>query len=165
MIRHKLAVLAGLVMLLMVIEVQAFQFQDSTGKIHKLDDYKGRWVLVNFWATWCPPCLEEIPDLIALHNERKDIMVIGVAMDFSDPNEVMKFVKKMAISYPTILGNRKIAAQLDEVSMLPSTYFYDPEGKPAARKLGLITRESIEKFIDSKVLQNSGGAGSLAVTP
>ncbi|MEK6736587.1 MAG: TlpA disulfide reductase family protein [Pseudomonadota bacterium] len=165
MIRHKLAVLAGLVMLLMVIEVQAFQFQDSTGKIHKLDDYKGRWVLVNFWATWCPPCLEEIPDLIALHNERKDIMVIGVAMDFSDPNEVMKFVKKMAISYPTVLGNRKIAAQLDEVSMLPSTYFYDPEGKPAARKLGLITRESIEKFIDSKALQNSGGAGSLAVTP
>jgi len=165
MIRHKLAVLAGLIMLLMVIEVQAFQFQDSTGKIHKLDDYKGRWVLVNFWATWCPPCLEEIPDLIALHNERKDIMVIGVAMDFSDPNEVMKFVKKMAISYPTVLGNRKIAAQLDEVSMLPSTYFYDPEGKPAARKLGLITRESIEKFIDSKALQNSGGAGSPAVTP
>ena len=165
MIRHKLAVLAGLIMLLMVIEAQAFQFQDSTGKIHKLDDYKGRWVLVNFWATWCPPCLEEIPDLIALHNERKDIMVIGVVMDFSDPNEVMKFVKKMAISYPTVLGNRKIAAQLDEVSMLPSTYFYDPEGKPAARKLGLITRESIDKFIDSKALQNSGSAGGLAVTP
>lgn len=149
----------------MAIEVQAFQFQDSTGKIHKLDDYKGRWVLINFWATWCPPCLEEIPDLIALHNERKDIVVIGVAMDFSDPNEVMKFVKKMAISYPTVLGNRKIAAQLDEVSMLPSTYFYDPEGKPAARKLGLITRESIEKFIDSETMQNSGGAGSTAVAP
>lgn len=165
MIKHKPAVLIGLILLLMAIEVQAFQFQDSTGKIHKLDDYKGRWVLINFWATWCPPCLEEIPDLIALHNERKDIIVIGVAMDFSDPNEVMKFVKKMAISYPTVLGNRKIAAQLDEVSMLPSTYFYDPEGKPAARKLGLITRESIEKFIDSKTMQNSGGAGNDAVTP
>ena len=150
MMKHKLAVLFCLAALILSVQVQAFQFQDATGKIHNLADYKGRWVLVNFWATWCPPCLKEIPDLIALYESRKDIMVIGVAMDFSDPQVVMDFVQSMSITYPTVLGSRKIASQLDDISLLPSTYFFDPDGEPAARQLGIISRESIERFIESK---------------
>lgn len=134
--------------LLLSFQVQAFQFQDTAGKIHKLEDYKGRWVLVNFWATWCPPCLKEIPDLIALHENRKDIMVIGVAMDFGDAQVVMDFVRSMSVTYPIVLGDRRIASQLDEISLLPSTYFFDPQGNPAARQLGIISREDIEKFIE-----------------
>lgn len=141
--------------MLLSFQVQAFQFQDTTGKIHKLENYKGRWILVNFWATWCPPCLKEIPDLIALHENRKDIMVIGVAMDFGDAQVVMDFVRSMSITYPIILGDRKVASQLDEISLLPSTYFFDPEGNPAARQLGIISRESIEKFIESKSVEKS----------
>ncbi len=146
----KLAVLLIITGLLMSFQVQAFQFKDTAGKIHKLENYKGRWVLVNFWATWCPPCLKEIPDLIALYQDRKDIMIIGVAMDFGDQQVVLDFVKSMSINYPTVLGSREIASQLDEVSILPSTYFYDPEGKPAARQVGIISRDSIEKFIATK---------------
>jgi thiol-disulfide isomerase/thioredoxin len=148
--KYKLSVLFCLLCLLSSLHVEAFQFQDATGKIHKLTDYKGRWVLVNFWATWCPPCLKEIPDLIALYETRKDIMVIGVAMDFDDPQVVMDFAQSMSITYPTVLGNRKIASQLDDISLLPSTYFFDPDGKPAARQQGIISREGIERFIKSK---------------
>lgn len=140
-------------LLILSAQVHGFQFQDTTGKIHKLEDYKGRWVLVNFWATWCPPCLKEIPDLISLYKDREDIMVIGVAMDSDDPRTVMEFVQSMSISYPIVFGNRQIASQLDDVSLLPSTYFYDPEGNPAARQQGIISRESIESFIDLKSLE------------
>ena len=148
--KNKLSISIGTAVLLLSFQVQAFQFKDATGELHKLEDYKGRWVLVNFWATWCPPCLKEIPDLISLYQDRKDIMVIGVAMDYSDPKEIMSFVRSLSINYPIVLGDRKIAAQLDDISLLPSTYFYDPNGNPAARQLGIISRESIEKFIESK---------------
>lgn len=146
----KISVLSSALLLMFSIQAYGFQFQDTTGKIHKLEDYKGKWVLINFWATWCPPCLKEIPDLISLSKDRKDIMVIGVAMDSDDPRIVMEFVQSMAINYPIVFGNREIAAQLDDVSLLPSTYFYDPEGNPAARQQGIISRESIESFIDLK---------------
>ena len=148
MIKQRLTILFFVANLLLSSQVQAFQFQDATGKTHKLEDYRGRWVLVNFWATWCPPCLKEIPDLIALYESRKDIMIIGVAMDFNDSQVVMDFVQSMSITYPIVLGNRSIASQLDDISLLPSTYFFDPDGKPAARQQGIISRESIEMFIE-----------------
>jgi len=139
-------------MMLLSLSIQAhgFQFKDVTGKNHALSDYKGKWVLVNFWATWCPPCLKEIPDLISLYESRKDLMVIGVAIDEADPSLVLEFVESMSISYPTVIGDRRIAAQIDDISLLPSTYLYDPAGNPAARKLGLITRTEIEEFIQFK---------------
>lgn len=139
---------------------ETFRFKDSTGKLHTLSDYKGRWVLVNFWATWCPPCLKEIPDLVSLYESRDDVMIIGVAIEEENAQVVLDYAKSMSISYPIVLGNRHIASQLDEVSMLPSTYIFDPDGQPAARHLGLITRADIEAFIKSKMTQGVDKKGT-----
>ncbi|WP_232297854.1 TlpA disulfide reductase family protein [Nitrosospira sp. NpAV] len=128
-------------------EARGFVFTDSTGKKLTLSDYKGKWVLINFWATWCPPCLKEIPDLVSLYESRKDVVVIGIAMDYQNPQTVLKYADSLSISYPIVFGDRKIAAQIGPVSMLPTTYLFDPAGQPAAYKVGLISRESLEEFM------------------
>ena len=92
---------------------------------------------------------------MAIYEQRKDVMIIGVAMDIDDPQTVLDFVRSKAINYPIVLGNRVIASQLDDVSLLPSTYFYDPDGNPAARQLGIVSRESIEAFLNTKSTGNS----------
>jgi thiol-disulfide isomerase/thioredoxin len=125
-----------------------FAMTDTSGKVHKLSQYKGKWVLVNFWATWCPPCLEEIPDLVELHENRKNnLVVLGVALDYRDGGQVKDFADSMLVSYPVILGDRKMAAQVGPVDGLPTTYLYNPQGKLVARQLGAITRADVEGFI------------------
>lgn len=125
-----------------------FSMTDTAGKVHKLSQYKGKWVLVNFWATWCPPCLEEIPDLVDLHeNKKNNLVVLGVALDYQDGGLVKDFADSMMVSYPIILGNRKMAAQIGPVDGLPTTYLYNPQGKLVAHQLGAITRADVEDFI------------------
>ena len=129
---------------------EGFTLKDTQGKVHRLEDYKGKWVLVNFWATWCPPCLEEIPDLIKLSETHKNLVVIGIAMDYQDPAYVKEFATNLFVSYPVVLGNAKIAAQIGKIPGLPTTYLYNPEGKIAAPNVGALTREAVKRYIDSK---------------
>ncbi len=129
-----------------------FTFQDTQGKQHSLAAYKGKWVLVNFWATWCPPCLEEIPDLNALHDKHKDkdLVVLGVAMDYSSAQQVTDFADQLFVSYPVILGTRASAAQVGAISGLPTTYLFNPQGKLVAYNVGAITRKAVEGYISKK---------------
>jgi len=125
-----------------------FTLTDSTGKIHKLSQYKGKWVLVNFWATWCPPCLAEIPDLNDLHEDKKNnVAVFGIALQYANPKQVIDFAEGLMVSYPIVLGNPKIASQIGPVDGLPTTYLYNPQGKLVAHQLGPITKEAVEEFI------------------
>lgn len=130
---------------------QAFTLVDSNGKTHTLAQYKGKWVLVNFWATWCPPCLEEIPDLNALHeNKRNNLVVLGIAMDYKDPKTVLQFADQMMVGYPIILGDSKTAAQIGALTGLPTTYLYNPQGKMVAYNVGALTRQAVESYITKK---------------
>ena len=130
---------------------ESFVFKDMQGHEQRLQDYRGKWVLVNFWATWCPPCLEEIPDLMKLqeaHNN-KDLAVIGVALD-STRESVVDFVAKKKINYPIVVGDYDLAAQVGEVNALPTSYLYDPTGKLVSYQEGKVTRASVESYIKSK---------------
>ncbi|MFA5241107.1 MAG: TlpA disulfide reductase family protein [Sulfuricella sp.] len=127
-----------------------FTFQDTQGKQHSLAGYKGKWVLVNFWATWCPPCVEEIPDLSALHDKHKDLVVLGVAMDYRNGQEVKDFAEQLFVSYPVILGTQASASQVGPISGLPTTYLYNPQGKLVAYNVGAITRKAVENYITKK---------------
>ncbi|ODV13867.1 MAG: thioredoxin [Thiobacillus sp. 63-78] len=142
--------LTGLLLALFASWAQAggFKLTDTGGKTHTLEGYKGKWVLVNFWATWCPPCLEEIPDLIALHGDKKNnLVVIGIAMDYRNARQVTDFADGLLVDYPIVLGNARVASQIGPVRGLPTTYLYNPDGKMVAEQVGAITRESVESFI------------------
>lgn len=145
--------LAGLLLALASSWVQAADFKvtDTNGKTHTLSGYKGKWVLVNYWATWCPPCLEEIPDLIALHGDKKNnLVVIGVAMDYRNAKQVTDFADGLLVDYPIVLGTPRVVRQIGPVHGLPTTYLYNPEGKMVAQQVGLITRAAVESYIASK---------------
>jgi peroxiredoxin len=126
-----------------------FSLQDMQGKTHRLADYRGKWVLVNFWATWCPPCLKEIPELDSLHNahHQKDLVVIGIAVDSGSKKEVAGFAKAHGISYPVVMGDRKTTSQFGEIEVLPVSYLYNPKGEQVSYQAGEVTRASVEAFI------------------
>lgn len=134
-----------------------FKVIDTDGKTHALADYKGKWVLVNYWATWCPPCLEEIPDLIALHdNKKNNLVVLGVAIDYRSSKQVTDFADGLLVSYPIILGTPQVVNQIAPVNGLPTTYLFNPDGKMVAHQSGPITRASVESFIASKPSSRPG---------
>ena len=127
----------------------SFELKDTTGVKHNLAAYKGKWVLVNYWATWCPPCLEEVPDLVNLydHRRKKDLMVLGVVFDYKSNKEVTDYVDDMLMSYPIVLGDDEVAAQIGTADVLPTTFIYNPRGELVKIKRGLITKQYIEKII------------------
>lgn len=151
---HTFLRLLGVVALLFLAgaaSAESFLFKDMQGHEQRLQDYRGKWVLVNFWATWCPPCLEEVPDLISLYEAHKknDLVVIGVALD-STRESVVEFTSKKKISYPVVFGDYDMAGQVGEVEALPTTYLYDPTGKLVSYQQGMVTRSSVESYIKSK---------------
>jgi thiol-disulfide isomerase/thioredoxin len=127
-----------------------FSVTDAQGKLHNLAAYHGKWLIVNFWATWCPPCLEEIPDLVAVKEARSDVQVLGIAMEFQDATQVLQFAEGMFVNYPIVLGDRKISESIGRVDGLPTTFIYDPRGRLAERHVGKITRKQIERLIGAK---------------
>src|SRR5690348_18214259 len=125
-----------------------FELNGLDGKKIKLSDYKGKAVVLNFWATWCAPCKIEIPWFVELQKEYgpQGLQIVGVAMDDSDKDDIQKFVKEMGVNYPILLGKEAVGDQYGGVNVLPTTYFIDRDGKIVAREFGLQSRSV---FVDN----------------
>jgi thiol-disulfide isomerase/thioredoxin len=144
---HRAAAVIVLLTALVAPASASFVMEDSEHRVLRLSDFSGRWVLVNFWATWCPPCLAEIPDLVALDEARKDIQIIGVAIDWKDRTQVLQFAEGMFVGYPIVLGERELAETFGDIEGLPTSLIYDPEGNLVTRHTGVLTRADIERII------------------
>jgi thiol-disulfide isomerase/thioredoxin len=127
----------------------AFSYPDLDGKTHRLSDYRGKWVVVNYWATWCPPCLEELPELEVFHDSHKgrDALVLGLNMEDISADKLRNFVEEQFLSYPILRVGSFPAYTLGEVPGLPTTFLVAPTGKIVARQVGPIDGKSIENFI------------------
>jgi thiol-disulfide isomerase/thioredoxin len=126
-----------------------FLLTDTQGRTHALENYQGKWVLVNLWATWCAPCLAEMPELEALSKSRNDLVVLGLAVDGQDARRVTQFAQKLNITYPIIAGNEKLAKQFKPKGF-PTSILYDSAGKQMLVKEGPITRLEIEKVLNDR---------------
>lgn len=123
------------------------------GSLRTLSDFDGRPLLINFWATWCPPCIEELPMLDALHARSGDagLQVIGIALD--DPDEVRKFLAEVPVNFPIYLaqpGAVDLSTTLGNArSVLPYSVLIDAEGRIAKRKFGAFSEASLNEWVEA----------------
>jgi len=128
-----------------------FTFKDVHGKPFALSDYKGKVVLLDFWATWCPPCRKEIPGFIELYNSYRSrgFAVIGVSMDEST-SDVKRFARKYQMNYPILIGTGRtdLEPAFGELP-LPTAFVIARDGRICAKHDGLTPKEQFEKEIVS----------------
>lgn len=134
---------------------------------HKLSEYigQGKWVVLNIWGTRCPPCREEMPELVRFHDEHKDndAIVIGIAIDFpsygyAKQDEVISFADDYLIDFPILLSDASITGKigLGRLEGLPTTYVFNPNGDIVGMQVGGISKKILEDFIKKIKLQPPG---------
>ena len=121
------------------------------GKLHSLKAQQGRWLLINYWAAWCTPCLEEMPELQAFYAENKRVASVwGVTFEDSPVQQIRAFVKKLAVTYPILgrVGERETPFGR-RVEALPTTLIIDPEGRLHSKIIGRVNGKILASIIES----------------
>jgi len=129
----------------------AFTLSDLSGRSHQVSEWDGKLLLINFWAPWCAPCREEIPDLMAARERyvAQGLEVVGIAMD--EPDAVREFVAEMGMKYPVLVGQERVMqvsrAYGNDLGALPYTALVDRSGRIVFTRRGILHRAELESLI------------------
>jgi peroxiredoxin len=136
-----------------------FNLLTLDGQKVKLSDYRGKAVLLNFWATWCPPCKVEMPWFVDLQKQysKDGLVVLGVAMDDSEPAQIAKFASELGVNYTVLLGTDKVSDDYGDVQYLPTTFFIGRNGAIVDKLTGLLDRKDIEDDVRKTLATDPGG--------
>lgn len=139
-----------------------FTLKSLDGKDVKLSDYRGKAILLNFWATYCQPCKIEMPWFAELQKQYapQGLEIIGVAMDDVSPDTIRKFASDLGVNYPILIGKEAVADQYGGMQFLPTTFYIDRQGKIVDRVFGLVSHSEIESNIKKAL-----GQAAAAQTP
>tara|TARA_B100000315_G_C14592441_1_gene596680 strand:+ start:3679 stop:4233 length:555 start_codon:yes stop_codon:yes gene_type:complete len=125
-----------------------FQLPATDGEALSLSKYKGKVIILDFWATWCAPCRMEIPGFIELQDQYSDdLIVVGVSMDVGNPQQVINFMEEMGINYPIVHGDFNVGNLYGGVQGIPTTFVIDRNFVIQKKYVGFITKEVFEKDV------------------
>ena len=127
----------------------AVVLKDLQGRTLRLSSYQGKVVLLNFWATWCPPCRAEMPELVKLQQQYRDqgLQVIGITYPPGQVGKVRRFARKLRVNYPVALGTKATKALFDKSETLPLTIIIDRSGNVRDRIEGILLPEEFEQKV------------------
>ena len=127
-----------------------FTLTSTDGKTIKLSDYRGKVVVLDFWATWCPPCKAEIPDFIKLYSQYKGdgFQMLGISVDQGGLSVVKPFMKAYGINYPIMLADDQVVSEFGGISAIPTTFVIDKQGRIRASFVGYRPASEFENLIN-----------------
>lgn len=139
-----------------------FDLASLDGKRVKLSDFRGKAVLLNFWATWCSPCKQEMPWFVDLQKKygSEGLVVVGVAMDDSEASKIAQFASEMGVNYPVLLGTERVSEEYGNVQYLPTSFYIDRDGKFVGKGVGLLGRKEVEDNIQKALASRVVGANT-----
>jgi len=125
-----------------------FELTDHKNIKYQLADYKGKWVVLNYWATWCPPCRRELPMLVDYNGAREDVQIFGINYEPDiSPERLTDFIDTYFIRFPTIPSTKAIDKKFGIPPGLPMTIFISPEGKIIKKITGMLTKSFMDKTL------------------
>ena len=128
-----------------------YALRDLHGKVHRVSDNRGKWLVINFWATWCPPCIAEMPELQEFHQQNKaTAQVWGVTFENSGKDKIRQFIENLGITYPILGYGQDPLTGFGTVNVLPTTFIIDRKGLFYHRFEGPITADDIKRVIEQK---------------